>query len=75
MLESIHTTGRICDAIHYKNLNDSTRNFEYFGNDGYTDNSESYLDATISPDWNGPGWYRMVEPAGTKVSKSSSYSM
>ena len=58
----------ICDGIDYKLLNDSSRNVEYGGNDIYTDNS---LSTSKSPDWNGPGWYRMIEPAGLQLSEKN----
>ena len=58
-----HSRG-ICDGIDYKLLNDSSRNVEYDGNEVYTDNS---LSESKSPDWDGPGWYRMIEPAGLQL--------
>ena len=53
--------GGICDD--YFVLNDPTRNSEYLGM-AYCDRlASSYK----SPGWQGAAWYRMAEPAGTKI--------
>ena len=43
-------------------MDDATRNSEH-GHENYCDDSDTYT----SPDWKGPGWYRMMSPAGTKM--------
>ena len=51
------------DCLEYEILDDATRNSEH-GKEDYCDASGySYT----SPDWKGPGWYRMMSPAGTKM--------
>ena len=58
------STTSICDDIDYKILNDQYRNAE---KGGYADLCDVETTWTKSPDWHGPGWYRMMEPAGTVI--------
>ena len=49
----------VCNNLDYKILFDSTRNIKHVAdsNLGLCDNFDfSYL----SPDWKGPGWYRLI---------------
>ena len=54
----------ICDDIEYQILDDPLRNAE---NGGYADLCDVETTWTKAPDWHGPGWYRMKEPAGTMM--------
>ena len=47
----------------YKVLNWTKRNFEF--NDKYTKFCDKLDQDNSTPDWDGPGWYRFLEPAGT----------
>ena len=55
--------GNSCDD--YFILNDATRNSEYGYSGGYCDQVDYWQGA--SPDWKGPAWYRMKEPAGIAI--------
>ena len=60
--------GGVCDE--YFVLNDPTRNSEYLGDsDTPCDTLNSHASGTLQldPDWQGPAWYRMAEPAGTTI--------
>ena len=61
--ENAPTFGISAECLEYEILDDATRNFEY-GDGIYCDDS---IDSDTSPDWKGPGWYRMMSPAGTKM--------
>jgi len=52
-----------CDG-DYMILDDPTRNVNYNGELGpFCDDSSQYT----SPDWKGPGWYKMDEAIGTQI--------
>ena len=55
-------------AYNYTLLDDASRNK---GNGVGPDCDKSDSSAK-SPDWNGEGWYRIVEPAGTMIPESMS---
>ena len=64
------------ECTNYNELNDATRRGTYgvgiftdwlkqdVKEMGFTSNG---LRTTSSPDWKGPAWYRVVEPAGSKL--------
>ena len=54
----------VCDDIDYMILDDSTRNVKWDGFNGYCDSLFTYH---TSPDWKGPGWYRLQGDAGTQI--------
>merc|ERR1712226_63102 len=54
----------VCDDTEYHVLDDSMRNAE---TGGYADLCDVETTWTKAPDWRGPGWYRMKEPAGTMI--------
>ena len=54
----------VCDDTEYQILDDPLRNAE---NGGYADLCDVETTWTKAPDWHGPGWYRMMEPAGTII--------
>ena len=50
-------------------LDDATRNVNY-GNEVYCDTLDDHIlwdENYKSPDWKGPGWYRMMGKAGTQL--------
>ena len=49
-------------CVDYQILDDATRNIQH-GHEDYCDDSE----LATGPDWRGPGWYRMLPPAGTMM--------
>ena len=53
-----------CDDIEYNILDDPNRNAE---TGEYADLCDVETTWTKAPDWHGPGWYRMKEPAGTVI--------
>ena len=64
------TTLGYCNDIEYKILDDSTRNSGYetpSENNDFCDNSKE--NANESPDWSGPGWYKIDGPAGRMLSE------
>ena len=62
-METLIGFGIPAECMEYEILDDATRNFEY-GAGGYCDDSDF---SDPSADWKGPGWYRMMSPAGTKM--------
>lgn len=53
-------------SYSYNKLTDSTRLHNvYKASGGHRDNNDS----PKSPDWQGPGWYRVVSPAGSQISE------
>merc|ERR1712228_696724 len=56
-----------CSDISYNKLTDSTRlhNF-YNASGGHCDKTGR---SNTSPDWQGPGWYRVMSPAGSQISE------
>ena len=54
-----------CSDMNYMVLDDVTRNIDY-GGGNYCDKAGRWE----SPDWHGSGWYRMKEPAGTRMPES-----
>ena len=57
----VGSQGGSCDDYYV--LNDPTRNSEYLLDNVFCDQ----LNFDTSPDWQGAGWYRMAEPAGTTI--------
>ena len=54
-----------CNDYHV--LNDHTRNLDYgIDGAGFCDDTDP-LYADTSPDWHGPGWYRLGMPAGNTI--------
>merc|ERR1712168_48985 len=66
-LECVTNPNKVSNAecSNYEKLTDATRKGTH-GKDSkyYTDRTSS---SRNSPDWKGPGWYRVVAPAGTKI--------
>jgi len=54
------------ECSNYQKLTDATRKGTY-GKGNYTDRKIPHPTTRTSPDWKGPGWYRVVAPAGTKI--------
>ena len=54
-----------CQDFDYLTLDDDTRKMDY-GAYGFGFCDQFGLTYT-SPDWHGPNWYRMLNPAGSKV--------
>jgi hypothetical protein len=59
---SIENIESVCDDIEYLILDSPNRNAE---TGEYADLCDVETTWSKSPDWHGPGWYRMKEPAGT----------
>ena len=51
-----------CNDYHV--LNDPTRNLHYATTDWFCDDTDR---DDPSPEWHGPGWYRLGMPAGTSI--------
>ena len=61
------TTIDYCDDIEYNILDSESRNSGYS-----SDNKVNFCDRLLgngnqSPDWSGPGWYRIEGPAGSML--------
>ena len=55
-----------CDD--YNVLNDSTRKTSFYSEESKDRTCDNIQIAQrLSPDWKGEGWYRVIEPAGTKL--------
>merc|ERR1711971_204086 len=63
-------TWNFCDAtIEYNVLDDAKRNVENDIGPYYCDRISNDRRFKASPDWKGPGWYRMKSPAGLQLSE------
>ena len=63
----ITTTMDYCNDIEYQIMDSETRNSKHeTDHDKVCDNSVSQT-SNKSPDWSGPGWYRMKYPAGAMI--------
>lgn len=61
------------ECTSYNILDDQTRNIKYVRADEMCDNRSAgrgdFDYAKISPDWQGPAWYRFMGAAGTRISE------
>ena len=54
----------VCHDLDYMILSDSSRNINHVTDSHFCDDFDSL---SSSPDWRGPGWYRIMGPAGTQL--------
>ena len=59
------TLPELCNENTYLTLDEPTRNMNYGQDDVRYCDYSGY--GTTSPDWQGPNWYRMIGPAGSKI--------
>merc|ERR1719270_412181 len=65
-------TWNFCDAtIEYNILDDAGRSVENDRGPQYCDKISNDKRLKASPDWKGPGWYRMKSPAGLQLPEGS----
>jgi len=59
-----------CNEIEYNVMDSESRHLDYETDHvKYCDDDE--LQSTQSPDWSGPGWYRMEYPAGAMIPENT----
>ena len=52
-------------------MNEATRSTSKYVSKQYIDTTVTSLLRYKSPSWNGPGWYKFADPAGTKIATSA----
>ena len=64
---TITTTLGYCNDIDYKILDDPTRNSGFSSTESENFCDEVGVNSNQSPDWYGPGWYKIEGPAGNML--------